>query len=481
MSKDKVLITTAIDYTNEVTHIGQSYEKVLADCVARYFRFKLGNDNVRFLTGTDEHGTTNEKAAKARGMSPKEHVDDISKRDREQVDSLNISYDRFIRTTDPDHIKIATELFQKSIDNGDIYKASYDGLYCEGCEAYKTLTELNDDGQCVLHPTRQIQKTTEENYFFRWSKYTNFLTDLVSSEGFVMPEGKKKEMLAFIKIGIKDIPVTRPRYKLEWGIPAPSISSDDPVDSGQVIYVWYDALINYYTFGSQNRFWDEDTKIIHFVGKDIARWHALLWPTMLKSAGLKVPTTIYIHGFINLDGQKISKSRGNVIRPDDLVKKYGVDATRYYFLRYGPVVEDVDISLDHMKAVYNSELANGLGNTVARVARLAEKSGFEFEVQDDHEDVFRDINKTFESFRIDLGIQYVWETLSLVDKHVTDNQPWSIKDQEKLYSVLSFEVNEIRKIATILEVFLPETAKKIQKQFNTKKIVFEGGLFPRIS
>ena len=473
MDKNKVLITTAIDYTNDVTHIGQSYEKVLADCVARYFRFKLGNDNVRLLTGTDEHGTTNEKAAKARNMSPKEHVDDISKKDKEQIDLLNISYDRFIRTTDPDHVKTAIEIFKKAYDNGDIYKASYDGLYCEGCEAYKTLTELNDDGQCVLHPTRQIQKTKEENYFFKWSKYSDFLQKLVSSDRFVMPEGKKTEMLAFIKNGIKDIPVTRPKYKLTWGI-------ETPIDPEQVIYVWFDALINYYTFGSQSGFWNDSTKIIHFVGKDIARWHALLWPAMLKSAGIEVPTTIYIHGFINLDGQKISKSRGNLIRPDELVKVYGTDAIRYHFLRYGPITEDVDISTYHLKEAYNSELANGLGNTVARVARLAEKSGFEFKLVEDPEDVFRDLHKVFESFRVDFGIQYVWEALALVDKHVSDNEPWKIKDSEKLFSVLSYEVNEIRRIATLLEVFLPETAQKIQQQFNRTKIVFEGALFPRI-
>jgi methionyl-tRNA synthetase len=476
MNKKKTLITTAIDYTNDVIHVGQAYEKILADCVARYFRIKNGKENVKFLTGTDEHGTTSEKAAKARNLTPEEHVKDISKKDQEQIDCLDISYDRFIRTTDEDHVKTASEFFQKSYDNGDVYKASYEGLYCEGCESYKTLTELTDKGQCPLHPTREIQKIVEENYFFKWSKYSDFLKDLVSSERFVFPEGKKKEMLSFIEEGIKDVPITRPKYKLNWGITT-------PIDSEQVIYVWFDALINYYTFGSQNGFWDNDTEIIHFVGKDISRWHVLLWPAMLKSAGIRVPDTVCVHGFITLNGEKISKSKGNIIRPSDLVVKYGSDAVRYYFLRYGPIVEDVDISLDHFKEVYNSDLANGLGNTVARIAKLAEKSGFEFPLKEDKDylDKFDACTKPFDSFRVDLSIQKTWESLSLLDKHITENEPWGIKDPEKLRTVLSYEVEEIRKIVKVIEIFIPKTSQKIQNQFNIEKIISEGGIFPRIS
>jgi methionyl-tRNA synthetase len=473
MSKKKVFITTAIDYTNDVIHIGQAYEKILADSVARYYRDLYGEKEVRFLTGTDEHGTTNEKASKAKNISPQEHVDEISKKDKEQIDLLEISYDRFIRTTDDDHVKTAQEVFRKSYENGDIYKASYDGLYCEGCEAYKTLTELNDDGQCLLHPTREIQKISEENYFFKWSKYSDYLKKLVSSAGFVLPQGRKKEMLAFIKNGIKDIPVTRPKYKLNWGITS-------PVDPEQVIYVWFDALINYYTFGSQEGFWDENTKIIHFVGKDIARWHALLWPAMLKSAGIRIPNVIYVHGFMTLNGEKISKSRGNVIRPGDLVEKYGADAVRYYFLKYGPITEDVDISVKQFEEAYNSELANGLGNTIARIARLAEKSGFKFPVTKE-EKKNEGYNKHFDEFRVDLVLQYIWSRLSDLDKHINDNEPWKIKDQDKLRKVLEHEVEEIRKIGKMLEPFLPKTSENILKQFNKSEIVFKEGLFPRIS
>lgn len=474
MNKKKVLITTAIDYTNDAIHVGQAYEKILADCVARYYRVRIGDKNVRFLTGTDEHGTTNEKAAKARNLTPQEHVNDISGKNKEQIDSLDISYDRFIRTTDEDHVKIASEFFQKSYDNGDIYKASYDGLYCEGCESYKTMTELDDDGKCPLHPTREIQKVAEENYFFKWSKYSNFLKDLVSSERFVFPEGKKKEMLAFIEEGIKDIPVTRPKYKLGWGITS-------PIDPEQVIYVWFDALINYYTFGGQNGFWDDETEIIHFVGKDISRWHVLLWPAMLESAGIRVPDSVYIHGFLTLNGEKISKSKGNVIRPSELVEKYGSDAVRYYFLKHGPITEDSDISLEHFKEVYNSELANGVGNTVARIAKLAEKSGFEFPFTGSYLNKFDNCTEYLNVFRVDLAIQKAWEVLASLDKHISENEPWAISDKDKLKEILTFEVNEIRQIAKLIEIFIPQTSQKIQKQFGSEKILSQAGLFPRIS
>ncbi len=473
-TKNKILITTAIDYTNDVIHVGQAYEKILADCLARYYRLKLGKENVRLLTGTDEHGASNEKAAKARNLTPLEHVNDISKKDQLEIDDLNISYDRFIRTTDEDHVKTSTDFFQKVYDNGDIYKASYDGLYCDGCEAYKTLTELNEHGQCLLHPTREIQKIKEDNYFFKWSKYSDFLKGLVQSDSFVYPEGKKKEMLAFIENGIKDIPVSRPKYKLNWGITT-------PIDSEQVIYVWFDALINYYTYGSQNGFWDDGTRIIHLVGKDIARWHALLWPAMLKSAEIRVPDIVYIHGFITLNGEKISKSRGNVIRPQELVRQFGVDAVRYYFLKNGPILEDVDISLDHLKKVYNTELANGLGNTVARIARLAEKSELDFPLDSEIDYSDDQLSKCLEEFRTDLALQSIWARLAELDKHVNDNHPWTIKDPVKLKSVLTFEVSELRTIAKVLEPFLPQTSKIISEQFSQEKISFKEGLFPRIS
>jgi methionyl-tRNA synthetase len=473
MTKRKSYITTAIDYTNSVIHIGHAYEKILADVFARYHRLKKGDENVGFTTGTDEHGTTNEKAAKERRLPTLQHVTEVSKGDKDEIDALNVSYDRFIRTTDKDHKKIASDFFKASFDAGDIYKGSYEGLYCEGCEAYKTLTELNEDGQCPNHTTREIQKYEEENYFFKWSKYSSFLTELVSSDSFAFPEGKKKEMLAFIKQGLQDIPVTRPKYKLPWGITC-------PIDEEQVIYVWFDALINYYTFGSQKGFWDEDTEIIHFVGKDIARWHILLWPAMLKSVGYRLPDKVYVHGFINLNGEKISKSKGNVIQPSELVKKYGADAVRYYLLRYGPIVEDADISIKHFEEVYNGELANGLGNTVSRVAKLAENMDFklkktELEKIEFDETPFEYMDK---QFRTDLTLKRIWELISKVDAHINEHEPW--KSPLEKVAEISFEITTLVRIAKTLKPFMPETAEKILKIFDAGKVKATKPLFPRL-
>lgn len=477
MEKDKFnkfFITTAIDYTNDVIHIGHAYQKILADAIARYYRLYIGTDNTLFLTGTDEHGSTNEKAAATAGQTPQDFVDKISQLDKDQLDVLQVSYDRFIRTTDEDHKKQASDFYNKSFQNGDIYKGKYEGLYCDGCESYKTFSELNEEGQCLLHPTKKIQTTEEENYFFKWSNYSNFLLELLNRDSFVLPDGKRKEMISFVEQGLKDLPVSRPKYKVSWGI-------DVPNDPTHVLYVWFDALVNYFTEGFAKGFWTEDTKIVHVLGKDNARWHALLWPAMLKSAGYKVPDTIYVHGFINLDGQKISKSRGNVIRPSDLVKEFGVDAVRYYFLKFGPITEDVDISVTNLKEVYNADLANGLGNSVARVAKLAERSGFEFPLDTKDipfgGDIFQPLR---DNYRVDLTLANIWKELSNLDKHINENEPWGIKDDEKLKEVLGYEVNEIRKISKLIEPFIPNTAKNIHDQFGDLKIKSATGLFPRI-
>ena len=482
MTKKKVFITTAIDYTNDVIHIGQAYEKILADCVARYYRLKLGDsgngEKVYFLTGTDEHGTTNEKAARARNLEPLVHVNEISAKDKEQIDSLNVSYNRFIRTTDEDHKKVVTEFLKKALETGDVYKSKYVGYYCEGCESHKTLSELNENKQCPLHLTRQIQELEGDNYFFKWSKYMDFLKDLIkNSPKFILPAGKQNEMLAFLERGLNDIPISRPFTKVPWGIPVPG-------DEEQVVYVWYDALVNYYTAGIQNGFWNEETKIIHFVGKDVVRFHTLLWPAMLKNVNYHLPDTIYVHGFINLNGEKISKSRGNVIRPLELVEQFGADAVRYYFLKHGPITEDVSISLEHLKEVYNADLANGLGNTVARIAKLAEKSGLEFTEHTTNQE--KDIEETsevysrFNDFRIDLVLQKVWEKLAALDKHINENEPWKISDKQKLKEVLDFEINQIRNAAICIEPFMPSTALKIQRQFATSIIKTSEVLFPRL-
>lgn len=469
--KKKILITTAIDYVNDVIHIGHAYQKILADCIARFERQRRGKENTFFVTGTDEHGQKVFNVAKEKGVDVKDFVDDISKKDQEQQDSLNISYDRFIRTTDEDHKKVASDFFKKVYDAGYIYKGTYKGLYCEGCEAYKTEKELVD-GKCTLHPTGEILTVEEENYFFKFSEFRSFLKELFDNNpSFVLPKQRFNDMYAMVE-KVEDIPVTRRKEKLPWGI-------ECPIDSNHVIWVWFDALVNYLTYGLQVNTWDSDTQIVHFLGKDNARMHALLWPSMLKAAGYEIPSNIYVNAFLSLNGKKISKSIGNVVSPKELVEKYGTDPVRYYFLRYGPIVEDSDFSEEHFKSVFNGDLANGLGNTVARLFKLSDNAGMSFTVNKTYNDILsQDLTQTLDIFRVDLALEIIWKRLSELDKHINENEPWSIKDELKLNEVLDYEVNELLEIAVLLSPFIPDTSQKILDIFSKK--VSASSLFPRI-
>ena len=471
--KKKILITTAIDYVNDVIHIGHAYQKVLADCVARFERDRRGKDNVFFVTGTDEHGQKVFNVAKEKGVDTKTFIDEISKKDQEQQDSLQVSYDRFIRTTDEDHKKVASDFFKKVYDAGYIYKGTYQGLYCEGCEAYKTEKDLVD-GRCPLHQGSEIQVVEDENYFFKFSSFKEFLKKLYDeNKDFVLPNQRYKEMYAFIDT-IEDIPVTRRKEKLPWGI-------ECPVDENHVLWVWFDALVNYLTFGLQVNSWDNNTEIVHFLGKDNARMHALLWPCMLKAAGYQVSDHIYVNAFLSLNGKKISKSLGNVVAPKDLVEKYGADPVRYYFLRYGPIVEDSDFSEEHFKIIYNADLANGLGNTVARLAKMAEKSGISFvEIANNSDNMSQELTQYFDEFRVDLAISKIWSKLSDLDKHINEQAPWGIQDTSKLKEVLDYEIGCLCVIAKACASFIPETSGNILKVFENEQVSFSGGLFPRI-
>lgn len=457
-------VTTAIDYTNDVIHIGHSYQKIIADVLARYHR--LIGDETFFLTGTDEHGGTSEQAAKKADKTPKEFVDEISTKDREQLDQLDISYDRFIRTTDLDHKEIVKNFYKKVEASGDIYKGEYKGYYCVGCESYKNPSEIVDN-KCSLHPTRELEIIKEKNYFFKWSKYKDFLKKHIEDNpDFIKPESQRKNMLGLLDQGLEDIAISRPIEKVSWGIPVPG-------DSTQVIYVWFDALINYVSGAPE--FWPAD---IHLLGKDNVRWHALLWPAMLKSAGYELPKTIYGHGFITLNGEKISKSRGNVIRPKELIEKFGVSGVRYYFIRYGPVIEDVDISIDKIKEVYNADLANGLGNLVSRIAKPCEKSGFEFQFNALTEFDSK-ITKHLDEYRFDEAMKLIWNEISELDQKINKEEPWKLEG-EKLKIFLQSAVDTIQHIAYNLQPFLPETAEKIEKIFKEPKIKASSPLFPRL-
>jgi methionyl-tRNA synthetase len=461
---NKFYVTTAIDYTNDVIHIGHAYQKIVADIFARYHRQR--GDDTFFLTGTDEHGGTSEQAAKYAGKSPTDYVNDISLKDKKELDTLNISYDRFIRTTDEDHIKLVVEFYKKVKSQGDIYKGEYKGYYCTGCESAKNLTEIVD-GKCPLHPTRELEEIKEENYFFAWSKYQDFLTDLITNNPeFIKPESQRKNMLGFLKEGLTDIAISRPITKVGWGIPVP----DDPT---QVIYVWFDALINYISGAPE--YWPAT---LHILGKDNVRWHALLWPAMLKSAGFELPKTVYGHGFITLNGEKISKSKGNIIRPSDLVNKYGADPVRYYFAKFGPWVEDTDISEEKLIEVYNSDLANGLGNLVARTAKLCENNNFS--LPENKQEFDKAVVDYMEALSPQLALDYIWtEKIQKANKYIDENKPWELKE-EKLKEVLTHLVQEIRSIAFNVKPFLPIATEIIENQFGTEKIISAEGMFPRI-
>ncbi|HUD04373.1 MAG TPA: methionine--tRNA ligase [Patescibacteria group bacterium] len=480
----KFYITTAIDYVNDTIHIGHAFQKIAADVLARYYRIQLGKENVFFLTGTDEYGQKAEKAAKEAKVSTKEFVDKIAKSDREQQDSLEISYDRFIRTTDPDHTKVAQEIWNRVNKNGDIYLDEYTGLYCEGCEAYYTENDLVD-GHCSFHTNLEIKKVTEENYFFKWSKYKDFLIDHIKTHpDFIFPKHRANEMLEFAK-DIKDIPVSRTNFT--WGIPVPN-------DHKQVLYVWFDALINYITgvgFLEDKqlfkKFWPAD---VHILGKDNLRWHALLWPAMLKSAGIELPKTILVNGFLNLNGQKISKSLGNIIRPTDWVKKYGADAVRYYLLRYTVVTEDSDISEEKLIQAYNSDLANGLGNLISRVAKLCETANFKQSPSENNHHVitdFEEYQKLLSEYRFNEALSLVWEKITKVDRYINEEKPWELLKtpagnlKHPINAILEHAVDEIEEIGELLEPFLPETAAKIKAQFTTAEIKSSTPLFPRIT
>lgn len=467
---NKFYITAAIDYVNDTIHIGHAFQKIAADVLARYYRIKLGDENVFFLTGTDEYGQKAEKAAKDEGIPPQEFVKKISDSDQKQQDALNVSCNRFIRTTDLDHARVAQEIWERVKKSGDIYLGEYTGLYCEGCEAYYKEDDLVN-GKCPFHPNQEVKKVTEKNYFFKWSKYKDFLIDHIKKNPtFIFPHHRANEMLEFAK-NIEDIPISRSNFT--WGVSIPG-------ETEQVMYVWFDALTNYLTgvgFLENkdlfNKFWPAD---IHILGKDNLRWHALLWPAMLKSAGVELPKTILVNGFLNLNGQKISKSLGNIVRPTEWVEKYGVDAVRYYLLRYTNITEDSDVSEDKFREAYNADLANGLGNLVARVAKLCEKE--KLESGETYKVWCADVDKAFAEYKFNEGLRGIWVLISEADQKINVTEPWRLEGLE-LSKILKDLVKRIQEIAYNLRPFLPETADKILSQFSGK-IKSGEPLFPRL-
>ena len=471
--KNKFYITTAIPYVNADPHIGHVLEFVQTDVIARYNRQK-GRD-VFFLTGADENSLKNAQSAEKAGVSIQEFVDQGSQKLINLAKACDISNDDFIKTSEEFHKKAVQKLWI-SCKKGDIYKKHYKGYYCVGCEAFVTEKDLVD-GKCPEHQTKP-DLVEEENYFFKLSDYQNKLLKLIESDKYkIVPQTRKNEVVSFIKMGLEDFSISRSVERAHgWGVPVPG-------DDSQIMYVWYDALSNYitaldyYNNGKlYKKYWPAD---VHVIGKGITRFHAIYWPAMLMSAELPLPKELFIHGYINVKGEKMSKSLGNVIDPLELVKKYGADPVRYYLLRYIHPFEDSDFSIEHFEEIYNSDLANGIGNLVSRTANMIGKN--ELGVSG-RTSPFTE-NRLIEEYKFHEALKSINEIVTDADQLIDKEKPWELvkTNKEKTRKVLQEVVNRILVIAENLKPFLPGTTEKIESIFATDKIKKpKEPLFPRL-
>ena len=477
MNKEKFYITTAIAYTSRKPHIGNSYEIVLTDAIARYKR--LQGYDVFFLTGTDEHGQKIEEYAKAAGITPKEYVDKVAGEIKDICDTLNTTYDKFIRTTDDYHEKCVQKIFKKLYGQGDIYKSEYEGLYCTPCESFWTESQLVD-GKCP-DCGREVKKSKEEAYFFKLSKYQKQLEQYIEdNENFIYPESRKKEMLNnFIKPGLQDLCVSRSSFK--WGVPV-------PFDEKHVVYVWIDALSNYITAlgydpdGSSDdykKYWPAN---VHIIGKDIVRFHTIYWPIMLMALGEPLPKQVYGHPWLLFGEDKMSKSRGNVIYADDLCKLIGVDAVRYYLLSEMPHANDGSITYSTIIERFNSDLANTLGNLVNRTIAMSKKyfdgkvmsPSFTEELDDELKnaafEAVKNVDKYINDYHMADAVESIMTFAKRCNKYIDETAPWTLaKDESKkdrLGTVLYNLLESIRFISVLMSPFMPETSEKIFEQIN---------------
>lgn len=469
----KYYITTAIPYVNAAPHLGFALELVQTDVIARFHRL-LGDDTY-FLTGSDENSLKNVQAAKKEGLETQDFVDKYSEKFRQLKSVLNLSFDDFIRTTEERHFKGAQKLWNEC-NKDDIYKKSYKGLYCVGCEAFYTESELVE-GLCPEHKTKP-DEIEEENYFFKLSNYQGWLEKLIETDELrIVPQTRKNEVLSFVKQGLEDFSISRSIARSAgWGVPVPG-------DDAQIMYVWFDALSNYITalgYAEDDelyqKYWIDNTNRVHVIGKGIIRFHAVYWPAMLKSANLPLPTTEFVHGYITVEGEKISKSLGNTIDPTELVNKYGLDSVRYYLLREIPSHNDGDYSETRFKEVYNADLANNLGNLAARVAKLCEK--ISLEVPNSQQNIFSEVQAALNNFQFDAALQAILAKVTELNKKIDADKPW--EDTENKQETLTDLVYGIREIAYNLKPFLPETAEKIEQQFKGPQIKAGVALFPRL-
>lgn len=470
-------ITTSIPYVNGEPHLGHALEFVMADVLARAARAQ--GKPVIFSTGTDEHGgKVAEKAAESK-LTPQAFSDKVSQEFRDLCKLLNVSNDRFVRTTDKGHQQRA-QLIWDALQE-DIYLGKYVGWYCTGDEEFFTeATVKANKGVCPDH-NRPYEKLEEENYFFKLSRYAPKIQQAIESDAFrIVPISRKHEILSVIKDGLEDISVSRPKDKIAWGIPVPG-------DKTQVMYVWFEALMNYLTVLGYpehedfKKFWPANVQVI---GKGILRFHAAIWPGMLLGLGATLPKTLYVHGYITIDGKKMSKSLGNSVSPKEIIEKYGTDAFRYYFLRHFPSYEDGDFTWELFHNAYNNELANELGNAVQRTAAMIQQYqngtiGTVPEAEHDQAQYWQ----ALEDCRFDRALDEVWEQVRGLNQYIDEEKPWKVakeNDGEHLREILAYQVSCLLEIAEMLTPFMPETADKIRQVFDTGVVKpSDGTLFPR--
>ncbi len=479
----KYYLTAAIPYVNASPHLGHALEFVQCDVIARHHRL-LGEETV-LLTGADENSLKNVQAAEKEGVSIKKLCDKNAKIFKKLIKKLNTRFDIFQRSSSKNHFQGSQKLWQLCDKSGDIYKKKYKGLYCVGCETFYTKDDLTPDGYCLEHLAK-AQEIEEENYFFRLSKYQALLDKLISSDKLkIFPPERKNEVLSFIRSGLEDFSISRSKKRAKnWGVPVPK-------DPRQIMYVWFDAL-NVYQTGigfcwKENlykKFWPAD---IHVIGKGIIRFHAVYWPAILMSAKLALPKSIFVHGYLTIEGQKMSKTIGNIINPFILIDKYGTDPLRYYLLREIPSFADGDFSQHRFKELYNADLANNLGNLISRVAKLASKINFRRKKLNS-ESYNQLISRKkyqfylvkFESFRFHECLDYLFKQLTSINKEIDQKKPWNLKENKLINTLLPIII-KILEIAVLLEPFLPQTSERIRSQFSRSEIIPEKPLFPRIN
>jgi len=478
--KKKFLITTPVYYVNDKPHIGHAYTSVAADVLAR--AHKLQKEEVFLLMGTDEHGLKIQQKAEEAGKNPQQFVDEISDGFKDLWEKLGIKYDTFIRTTDGKHKAAVQKVLQTLFDKGAIYKGEYEGLYCIGCEQFKSEDELVN-GRCPDHDT-DCEVVKEESYLLKMADLQNNLVKKIESDEFkIRPEKYKKEILSFLKNEkLKDVSISRKNVK--WGIPL-------PFDEQHTTYVWFDAFLSYLTGLGWNGdtsesstlgFWPVD---IQLIGKDILRVHATIWPIMLMHLGIELPKLIFTHGHLLSGGRKMSKTIGNVISIDEMLEKFGVDDTRYLLMSAGTFGEDVDVTMERLTEKYNADLANGLGNLISRVVKLIlnlesppkadQPLADKFQSQNPNDE----ISNFIEKLELNNALSYIWDIVRKDDKFIEENKPWELvkTNKEKFKEVMQKLISDLYLISELLVPFMPGTSEKIKKALKEKKT---DGLFPRI-